>query len=107
MITNEIDHHQRHRAGGGGDHARPAAGDGGDHGDGERGIQADFGVDASDQRERDGFRNQRQGNNGTGQQITTEVAEPLLAQGIGRLHGKAPRTRGRGHVALQWKNTGS
>ena len=49
----------------------------------------------------------RQGDDGAGQQITTEVAEPLLAQGVGRLHGKAPRTRGRGHVALQWKDAGS
>ncbi|KAG1390674.1 hypothetical protein G6F59_015120 [Rhizopus arrhizus] len=90
-----------------GDHARAATGDGGDHRDRERGVQADLGVDAGDEREGDGLGNQGQGDDDAGQQVATDVAEPLLAQGVGRLHGKTPRTRGHGHVALQWKDTGS
>ncbi|QNG79409.1 hypothetical protein GPNADHDJ_03644 [Stenotrophomonas maltophilia] len=107
MVLDQVDHHQRHCTGGGGDHARPAASDGGDHRDGKRGVQADLGVDAGDEREGDGLGNQGQGDDHAGQQITTDVAEPLLAQGVGRLHGKTPRARGRGRMALQWKDAGS
>ncbi len=70
-------------------------------------MQADLGVDAGNEREGDGLGNQGQGDDDAGQQVATDVAEPLLAQGIGRLHGKAPRAGGRGRMALQWKDMGS
>ena len=68
---------------------------------------ASFGVDAGDEREGDGLGNQGQGDDLAGQQTITNLAEPLLVQGVGRLRGKTPSARGRGRMALQWKDTGS
>jgi hypothetical protein len=73
VVLDQRDHHQRHRAGGGRDHARAAAGEGDDGGDAEGGVEADLGVDAGDDRERDRLGDQRQRDHEAGAEYEQEV----------------------------------
>ncbi len=74
-------HHQHGGGGGGGrDHARPPAGERDQDRDGERGVEADLGVDARDDRKRDGLGDQRQRHHQPGQKIGADVAEPFVPE---------------------------
>ncbi|MNN41565.1 hypothetical protein D3C81_1556890 [compost metagenome] len=82
MILDQRGDQQRHRARRGGNHAGPAAHDGGDHGNGEGRVQADLRIDAGDQRKRERFRNQGQGDHGACEQVATDIRQPFLAEGM-------------------------
>jgi hypothetical protein len=64
-------------AGGRRDHARAPADEGGDHGDAERGVEPDLRVDAGDDGEGDGLRDQRQRDHQAGEQVVADVLRPL------------------------------
>ena len=66
MLFDQGHHQECHCAGGCRDHAWTTADKSDDHGDTEGGIEANLGVDARDDGEGDGFRDQRQGNHDSG-----------------------------------------
>jgi len=82
VLLDQGDHQQRHGAGCGRDHARATTREGDDHRDAEGGIEADLGIDASDDREGDRLRNQCQRDDEAGEQIVTDVGEPVLLEGF-------------------------
>lgn len=93
------DHEQGHRAGGGGDHAGARA-DKGDHNrHAEGGVDTNLGIDAGDNGEGDGFRDEGEGDNRAGDDVADGVTEPLLlvAEG-GHEDGKGARIEERGEI---------
>jgi hypothetical protein len=83
--------YHQHRSGGGRsrDHAWTAAGEGDDHRDGERGVEANLGIDAGDDGKGDSFRDKRQGDHQPCKDVTANVAEPLVAVSSKRTHEKS------------------
>ena len=70
-------------------------------GDAERGVEADFGVDARNDRERNRFRDQGQRNDQAREQIVANIRQPVVAE---RVHGDDRfRGRHRRRVPADWR----
>ncbi len=80
VIAHQRDHQHRRCGGGGRDHAGPPAGERDQHRDGERGVEADLGIDAGDDGERDGLGDQRQRHHEPGEKIGADIAEPFVPE---------------------------
>ena len=80
MLAHETRHHEGGGTGGGRDHRWASAEDGRRDRDAERGVQPDLRVDTRDQRKGDRLRDQRQRDDGAGQQFARDVRGPLSPQ---------------------------
>ena len=101
VVLHQRDHHHGRGRGGRRDHGRTPAGDRNYDRDRERGVQPDLRVHACDDREGDGFRDQRQRNDEPGENVGADVSDPLVAIRVECVHAhpdKRPSLRpyGRG-----------
>ncbi|MND43414.1 hypothetical protein D3C80_342090 [compost metagenome] len=86
VFLDERDHHHSSCSGCSRDHARTSTSEGGNTGNGERGEEADLGVDACDNRKADGFRDKSKRYDDAGENIAANIGEPLAAVGSKTCH---------------------
>lgn len=78
IVAHQAHDDESHGPSCGGDHGRPSAQEGHEHGEPEGGIESHHGADAGDDAKADDFRDDGEGGDEAGEDVTTNVAKPLL-----------------------------
>ena len=90
MITHQRNYEHRYRSGCRTDHARTPADHRNDHGNREAGIEPDPRIDTGNDRETDGFGNQRQRNDQSGQKFGLGIRQPVAPKITVNRHEQPP-----------------